>query len=132
MGLQVRGGRLQAEVIPNVRKPTLRNVVTRNVEPGTIVSTDELMSYGLLERDAYKHGTMNHDAKEWSYYDYRHDAKHHTNTVESFWKLFKVSVRSTHIHVSEKYMDRYLREFTFRANHRGMQNAMFDLLIGAV
>jgi transposase len=62
MGLQERGGRLQAEVIPNVRKPTLRNVVTRNVEPGTIVSTDELMSYGLLERDAYKHGTMNHDA----------------------------------------------------------------------
>ena len=29
-------------------------------------------------------------------------------------------------------MDRYLREFTFRSNHRAMQNAMFDLLIGAV
>jgi hypothetical protein len=41
-------------------------------------------------------------------------------------------VRSTHIHVSEKYMDRYLREFTFRANHRQMANAMFDLLISAV
>ena len=31
-----------------------------------------------------------------------------------------------------KYMDRYLKEFTFRSNHRAMQNAMFDLLIGAV
>jgi hypothetical protein len=29
-------------------------------------------------------------------------------------------------------MDRYLREFTFRANHREMQNAMFDLLVSAV
>jgi hypothetical protein len=29
-------------------------------------------------------------------------------------------------------MQRYLDEFTFRANRRGMQNAMFDLLISAV
>jgi transposase len=58
--------------------------------------------------------------------------KHHTNTVESFWNLFKNSIRSTHIHVSSKYMDRYLGEFTFRSNHRRMTNAMFDLLISSV
>jgi len=29
-------------------------------------------------------------------------------------------------------MDRYLKEFTFRSNHRQMTNAMFDLLISAV
>ena len=29
-------------------------------------------------------------------------------------------------------MERYLDEFTFRANHREMKNAMFDLLIAAV
>ena len=54
------------------------------------------------------------------------------NSVEAFWRLFKKSVASTHIHVSRKYMDRYLDEFTFRSNHRQMENAMFDLLIGAV
>jgi hypothetical protein len=75
---------------------------------------------------------VTHSAKEWAYYDYRHDATHHTNTVEGFWRLFKASVRSTHIHVSPKYMDRYLGEFTFRSNHRAMKNAMFDLLIGSV
>ncbi len=57
---------------------------------------------------------------------------HHVNSVEAFWRLFKKSVASTHIHVSRKYMDRYLDEFTFRSNHRQMENAMFDLLIGAV
>ena len=100
--------------------------------PGAIVSTDELVSYGLLEPDGYKHGTVKHGAKEWQYYDYRHDAWHHTNSVESFWNMFKASVRSTHIHVSAKWMDRYLGEFSFRSNHREMRNAMFDLLIGAV
>jgi hypothetical protein len=54
--------------------------------------------------------------------------KHRVNHVESFWNLFKNSVR-THIHISPRYTDRYLREFTFPANHREMQNAMFDLLI---
>lgn len=58
--------------------------------------------------------------------------EHHTNNVESFWRLFKNSIRSTHIHVSSKYMQRYLNEFTFRANHRKMSNAMFDLLISAM
>jgi len=132
LGMQERGGRMTAEVIPNVKKPTLREAVNRNVEPGSIVSTDELMSYGLLEGDGFKHGVVTHSKKDWSYYDYRHDVFHHTNTVEGFWRLFKASIRSTHIHVSAKYMDRYLKEFTFRANRRAMENAMFDLLIGAV
>jgi hypothetical protein len=106
--------------------------VLRNVKPGSTVSTDELVSYGLLTGDGYKHGTVKHGQKEWSYYDYRHGATYHTNSVESFWKLFKTSVRSTHIHIGGKYMDRYLGEFAFRSNHREMENAMFDLLIGAV
>jgi transposase len=55
-----------------------------------------------------------------------------TRIGESFWGLFKRSIRSTHIHVSSKYMDRYLGEFTFRSNYRQMTNAMFDLLISAV
>lgn len=132
MGMQERGGRLATEIIPDVKKATLREVVNRNVESGSIVSTDELMSYGLLTGDGYVHGAVKHGAKEWSYYDYRQGVTHSTNSVESFWRLFKASVRSTHVHISQKYMDRYLGEFTFRANHREMQNAMFDLLIGAV
>ena len=55
---------------------------------------------------------------------------HHVNHVESFWRLFKKSVASTHTHISLKYMRRYLDVFTFRSNHRQMENAMFDLLIG--
>jgi hypothetical protein len=90
------------------------------------------MSYGLLAGDGYKHGTVKHGEKEWSYYDYRHGATHHTNHVESFWRLFKRSIASTHIHISADHMSRYLGEFAFRSNHRGMVNGMFDLLIAAL
>jgi hypothetical protein len=33
---------MYAEVIPNVKKDTLRETVLRTIEPGSIVSTDEL------------------------------------------------------------------------------------------
>lgn len=131
-GMKERDGRITTEVVPNVKKQTLREAALRNVEPGSIVSTDELMSYGLLEGDGFTHGQVKHRAKEYAYYDYRHGGTHHTNSVESFWRLFKKSIASTNIHVSAKYMERYLDEFTFRSNHRAMENAMFDLLIGAV
>lgn len=129
MGMKERGGRMATEVIPDIRKPTLREVVNTNVETGSIVSTDELMSYGLLTGDGYKHGSVKHGEEEWKVYDWYLDVWHHTNSVESFWKLFKDSIKSTHIHVSAKHMDRYLKEFTFRANHREKVNGMFDLLV---
>lgn len=132
MGLAERDGRMKAVVIPNVKKDTLRHVVLANVEQGATVSTDELYSYGLLEGDGFKHGRVKHGAKEYAVYDYRENETFHVNTVEGFWKLFKASVRSTHIQISGKHMQRYLDEFTFRASNRHRVNGMFDLLVGAL
>jgi transposase len=132
MGLAERGGNVRAVVIPDVKKDTLRGVVLNNVEPGSVISTDELVSYGLLTSDGFKHGVVKHGAKEYAHYDYRSGETFHVNTVEGFWRLFKASVRSTHIQISSKHMQRYLDEFTFRATNRGRVNGMFDLLVGAL
>ena len=132
MGLISRDGPMKAVVIPNVKKDTLRDVVLDNVEPGSTVSTDELYSYNLLTGDGYQHGSVKHGAKEYSRYDYRSGETFHVNTVEGFWRLFKASVRSTHVQVSAKHMQRYLSEFTFRASNRERVNGMFDLLVGAL
>ncbi len=132
MGLVERGGAMKAAVIPNVKKDTLRDVVLAKVEQGATVSTDELYSYGLLAGDGYRHGTVKHGKGEYAYYDYETGVNHHVNSVEGFWRLFKASVRSTHVHISAKYMQRYLGEFTFRANHRERVNGMFDVLVGAL
>jgi transposase len=132
VGMVERGGRMAAKVVPDVRKDTLRDVVLENVEPGAVVSTDELISYGLLTGDGYTHGAVKHGAKEWSWYDWRSGETFHTNSVEGFWRLFKSSVRSTHIHISGEKMPLYLAEFCYRSNHRQFGNAMFDLLISRV
>lgn len=132
MGLASRDGNMKAVVIPNVKKDTLRGVVLDNVEPGSTVSTDELVSYGLLSGDGFLHGVVSHGQKEYAHYDYRSGETFHVNTVEGFWRLFKASIRSTHVQISGKHMQRYLSEFTFRASNRERVNGMFDLLVGAL
>lgn len=125
LGMKERGGRTVAQVIPNTKMRTIKPAVLETIEPGATISTDELLSYGLLTGYGYKHDTVKHRAKEYV----RGDV--HVNSIESFWKLFKHSVRSTHIHVSPKHMEKYLNEFTFRSNHRAKENAMFDLLVAS-
>jgi len=77
-----------------------------------------------------QHATVDHSAKQYAVTDDLGN-RVHVNGVENFWKLFKSSVRSTHIHLSERHMQKYVNEFTFRQNHREMGNAMFDVLIAA-
>jgi len=70
-----------AAVIPNVTTETLRGVVTRTIEKGSAVSTDELVSYNLLKKDGYDHHAVSHTKKQWRKYSYRRNEYHHTNRV---------------------------------------------------
>lgn len=132
MGFKERGGRMEAVVIPDVKLPTLKAETLKRVAPGSFVSTDELMSYGLLVKEGFSHIAIKHSAKEWSYFDPRTGEFFSTNSVENFWRHFKNAIRSTHIHVSAKHMHTYLAEFTFRANHRDEGNAMLDSILKAM
>ena len=130
-GIKERGGRIRAAVVPDASMASLRAVVLENVKPGSIVSTDEHKGYNLLIRDGYVHGTVNHSKKEYARTDEMGNV-HHTNSVESFWRLFKASVRGTHVQISKEHAAAYVNEFTCRQNFREMGNGMFDALIAAL
>jgi transposase-like protein len=131
LGMQERGGSVVTAVIPDTRLNTLWDVVGERIERGSTISTDDALSYNLLTEEGYRHGTVKHVRKEWSRTE-ADGVRHSANEIEAFWKLFKNSIRSTHIHVSAKHMARYLSEFTFRANHRQYENQMFDVLVRAL
>lgn len=132
LGLKERGGRLITKVIPNAQTPTLRAEFKKHIAPGSTVSTDEAKAYGLVGDGGWAHLTVNHSEKDYAHYDYRSKENVHVNSLENFWKHFKASVRGTHVSISPQHTNRYLREFTYRANHREMGNAMFDALIAAL
>lgn len=109
VGLVERGGRVRARVIPDVKASTLKAAVRAHVDPSARLMTDENKAYaGLGSEFVGGHETVNHAAGEYA----RGDTT--TNTVEGFFGLFKRGVTGSFHHISEKHMDRYLDEFSFR------------------
>lgn len=109
IGLVERGGRVRAHVIPNLTAPTLKAAVRAHVDPSARLMTDENRAYRGLGSDfAGGHHVVNHSAGEYA----RGDAT--TNTIEGFFGLFKRGVTGSFHHISDKHMNRYLDEFSFR------------------
>ena len=124
-GMLERDGDVMANVVPNVRKKTLQSIIKENVVKGSTVHTDELKSYSGLSKAGFEHETVNHGAGQYV------DGDSHVNGLEGFWARLKLSIRGTHVHVSPKYLQNYVKEFEYRYNMRSTPNRMFDRLLAA-
>lgn len=110
VGMVERGGRVKAQVIPNVKATTLRPIVKEVVANGSTVYTDALPSYnGLGVR--FSHKTIDH-AERYV------EGQVHTNTIENFWSLVKRGLHGTYVSVEPFHLFRYLDERVFTFNHR--------------
>ena len=92
-------------------KPTLQDFVIERTADDATVYTDESRAYKGLPRE---HDTVTHSAGEYV------KGYASTNGIESFWSLFKRGYHGTFHHLSEKHLDRYVREFTGRNNIRDL------------
>lgn len=119
MGMIQRGGPFKGQIIPNVKRHTLRPIIRENVEYGSTISTDELSAYNVLPVYGYQHGKVSHRQKQYV------NGLFHVNNIENFWKHLKGGIRSTHMSVSPKYLQNYIEEFGFRYNHRKEPGTMF-------
>ncbi|MDX2308923.1 MAG: IS1595 family transposase [Hyphomicrobium sp.] len=123
LGIVQRGGDVITKVVPDVSGRSLLPPIIKNVEKGSTITTDELKSYHYLAMAGYEHGTVVHSKEEWV------RGKHHTQTIESFWSIFKRSIKGTHVHVSRNHLAKYLAEFEFRWNQRHDPAGMFPRLL---
>ena len=124
-GMIERGGKVTAQVVPDVRGKTLRPIIKASVANGSTVYSDALSSYnGLGVR--FTHKTIDH-AERYV------DGKVHTNSIESFWSLLKRSLSGTYISVEPFHLFRYLDERVFAFNQRRDSDyARFEAVLGAV
>lgn len=122
-GMMQRDGDVMTHVVPDVKRKTLHPIINANVETGSTISTDELRSYNGLAQSGYVHNTVNHGSGEYV------NADTHVNSMEGYWAHLKKSIRSTHIHVSEKHLAKYAKEFEYRFNSRKNPEQMFPELI---
>lgn len=115
LGMRERGGRTKAMTVPANDQATLEFAILDSVETGSIIHTDEGPAYQGLRHLDYAHATVNHRVGE-----YARDGVS-TNSIEAVWAVLKRGIYGTFHHVSEKHLDRYVAEFTFRLNEGNVE-----------
>lgn len=123
LGMAERGGDVITRVIPDRSRSTVTSRVAKWVNHGTMIYSDEAHAFKALERYGYHHRTVNHSKNEYV------RGPVHTNSIESFCSLVKRSIAGTHVSVSKKHLQTYLREFEYRYNRRKHQHVMLDALL---
>ncbi len=126
VGIAQRGGKIMAQVAPDVKATTLTYFITETVLPGATLMTDEWTGYHHINRAGYDHFQVNHTSKEWV------RGNVHTNTIEGFWGQLKRSITGTYHHVSLKYLQHYVSECSFHYNYRSSPLPLFQVLIDLV
>jgi transposase len=127
IGMVERKGRVKALAIPDTTARTLCGTVREFVLPDSTVFTDELPSYNTLSQGKrYKHQRINHSSKVYVVGDI------HTNTIEGFWSLVKRGIGGVYHSVSQKYLQTYLDEYSFRYNRRDQGNLIFTSILERV
>jgi transposase-like protein len=115
-GMVERDGRVRAFHVDSRRKNELQKAIRENVDAGSAIFSDELLSYEGLSED-YDHAVINH-AVEYV------NGNVHTNTIENFWSLLKRGLHGTYVSVEPFHLFRYIDEQAFRYNNRkGMSDA---------
>ena len=133
VGIVERKGRAIAKVADSVKSASLLKIAREHTLPESTVYTDELKGYGglgSLRKDGkpmgYEHKHIHHSSKVYVV------GEIHTNSVEGFWSLIKRGIGGVYHSVSQKYLQNYLDEYSFRYNRRGMYGMVFKEILGQV
>lgn len=110
----ISGGKSRAFHVDRADASTVRQILLSNVRPETELHTDESRLYVPVGREFAAHKTVRHTAGEYV----RNGA--HVNSAENYFSVFKRGMRGVYQHCSEKHLQKYLTEFDFRYNNRGI------------
>ena len=102
---------VRARAVESTNKATIHGFVADHTAPDAMVYTDDALVYETVPNP---HKVVNHSALEYV----RGDV--HTNGMESFWSMLKRAYQGTFHKMSEKHLDRYVREFAGKHNLRDL------------
>ncbi len=119
LALVERDGTARSFHIANVDHKTLKPILQAQIDKDTHLMTDGAHHYRELGKDFFAHETVNHTQGQYAKKSRKAPGVvAHTNTVESFFGIFKRGLIGTYHHVSEAHLQRYCHEFDFRYTHR--------------
>lgn len=123
LGILSREGKAFITPVPDTKAETIQPIIYSKVKEGSRVMTDEWWAYQGID-SKYEHGVVQHRIKEYARGDI------YTNSIESFWSIFKRGILGIYHWVKPKHLHRYCNEFEFRFNTRYLdEEQRFDFSI---
>lgn len=110
-GLLKRGGRVYAVMIPNARSSVLMGIIRERIKPDSIIYTDALHAYDILDVSEFHHHRINHCEA------YASHGKVHINGIENFWNQAKRHLRRYNGIPRASFL-LFLKECEWRFNYR--------------
>jgi transposase-like protein len=123
IGMAERGGRIHLQAIKDRSSESIRPAIESALSPDTDkFVTDGLPTYQfVLPRDRHEITSHREELKirDWT----------STYTVENAFSLFKRGIVGNYHWLSPWHLTRYMREFCFRHNRRGLQPWIFGMTL---
>jgi transposase-like protein len=112
-----RGGRAASRPMGRLTIAALHDAVQGVAAPSATIMTDDWSGYqGIGEKFLGGHFKVNHALGQYSLGDI------HVNNAESYFALMKRGIHGIFHHISKQHLERYCEEFSFRWNHRRMED----------
>jgi len=108
-GILKRGGKVYTKVIPDVRSTTLMRIMEQKIVPDSIVYTDSLQSYNVLDVSDFHHVRINHS-------NLFATGRNHINGIENFWNQAKRHLRRFN-GIPKEHFGLFLKECEWRFNN---------------
>jgi transposase len=108
-GLLKRGSKVYTKIIPDAKAATLMPIIQERIMPDSVVFSDSLASYNVLDVSGFSHYRINHS-------ELFADRKNHINGIENFWNQAKRHLRKFN-GVPKDHFHLYLKECEWRFNN---------------
>jgi len=107
-GILKRGGKVYTKVIKDAQTRMLLPIIRERIVPDSVVYTDALSSYNVLDISEFRHVRINHS---------KHfvEQKNHINGIENFWNQAKRHLRKFN-GIPKEHFPLFLKECEWRFN----------------
>jgi transposase-like protein len=120
VSLVQRGGKVRSMHMERVTGETLKPVLDEMLHENAHIMTDSTSVVTKSARGNRRHDQVNHTQKE--YVRYENGLCITTNAVEGYFATLKRGINGVYHHVGKQHLHRYLSEFDFRYNARGVSD----------
>jgi len=124
-----RNAEVVLHMLENVQQRTIKPILTKTIQRGSTIFTDEYNIYARLPQWGYPHLTVNHSQGQYARDDDGDGfCEVHVNTMEGFWSLLRSWLRP-HRGLSQEQLPVYLAFFEFAHNLRRRAKALLPALL---